>query len=371
MFDSSLWNDFIESSKGLKEDFRSFLILLSVSIIAILVSFLIFKIVSAVVRRFSGSSYTIIRKHLSLPFRMLLTVVCLNVAQTFTYFKTVDNQVVHKILYLALVFTIAYALMKITEFIRDVLYERFDITVANNLNERKIRTQIDFIQKAGSVFIIFIGIAIALMSFERVRQLGTSLIASAGIVSVIIGFAAQKSLANLLAGLQIAFTQPVRIEDVVVVEGEWGRIEEITLTYVVVRIWDSRRLIVPISYFLEKPFQNWTRTSSDLLGTVFLYADYSLPVDAIRMELVNILRRPDVQNLWDENKAIVQVTDATESTLQIRILVSAANSSDAFDLRCAVREHMIDFITKNYPDALPKKRVLDKISVNTDSRLHP
>jgi small-conductance mechanosensitive channel len=193
------------------------------------------------------------------------------------------------------------------------------------------------------------------MSFSRVRELGTSLLASAGIAGLIIGLAAQKSIANLLAGFQIAFTQPIRIDDVVVVENEWGRIEEITLTYVVVVIWDSRRLVLPISYFIEKPFQNWTRVSSDILGSVMIHADYSVPVDELRKELTRILNE-EGKKYWDGKVNSIQVTEATEKTIQIRALVSSVNSGSAWDLRCLVREKLIAFIQKNYPSSLPRIR---------------
>ncbi len=349
-------------STQISEHFYMAIILMAVMFIAFVASFLLFKIVSALVRRFSGSSYQLINKHLGLPVRLLLTVLALNVAQSFSYFDDLENTFVNKLIYLSLVSTLAYLLVKVTEFARDLLYERFNENTTNNLNERKIRTQLDFLQKAGSVFIVLIAISVALMSFDRVRELGTSLIASAGIASIIIGFAAQKSISNLLAGLQIAFTQPIRLDDGVVVEGEYGTVEEITLTYVVIKVWDSRRLILPISYFLEKPFQNWTRTSADLLGTVILYTDYSLPVDNIRKELTRILEQPAVMNLWDGRVAGVQVTDATESTMQLRILLSATDSGKAFDLRCLVREKMIVFITQNFPNALPKRRLSDNVN---------
>jgi small-conductance mechanosensitive channel len=169
----------------------------------------------------------------------------------------------------------------------------------------------------------------------------------------VIGFAAQKTLGNLLAGIQIAITQPIRIDDVVVVEGEWGRIEEITLTYVVVRIWDLRRLVLPIGYFLEKPFQNWTRVSADVLGTVYLVVDYTVPVDEIRAQLERIVRE---SNLWDRKVCGVQVTDASERGIEVRALVSAADSSKAWDLRCEVREKLIAFLQQNYPGSLPRVR---------------
>ncbi len=352
-------------------DFYNLLILLGIVIVVFFVSFLLFKLVSVLVRRISGSSYELIHKRLSFSFRLLITVISLNIAQGFTYFQSLNNYYVNKIMFILLILALAILLVKITEFIRDALYERFDIMTANNLSERKIRTQIDFLQKVGSVLIIFLAISAILMSFARVRELGTSLIASAGIASVIIGFAAQKSIANLLAGLQIAFTQPIRYDDVVIVENEWGRVEEITLTYVVIRIWDSRRLIVPISYFLEKPFQNWTRSSADLLGTVFLNTDYSLPVEAVRAELNNILADPEVKKLWDGRTAVVQVTDATENTMQVRILISAANSGNAFDLRCIIRERIIAYILKNYPTALPKHRLDNTVTMPQVSQPEP
>ncbi|MDH3556239.1 MAG: mechanosensitive ion channel family protein, partial [Deltaproteobacteria bacterium] len=175
----------------------------------------------------------------------------------------------------------------------------------------------------------------------------------AGIVGIIVGLAAQKSISTLFAGIQMAITQPIRIDDVVIVENEWGRIEEITLTYVVVRIWDLRRLIVPITYFLEKPFQNWTRISAEILGTVFLYVDYTVPVEAVRTELRRILENSP---LWDGQICLLQVTNATERTTELRAIISATDASNAWELRCEVREKLIGFIRQNYPDGLPKVR---------------
>jgi len=165
--------------------------------------------------------------------------------------------------------------------------------------------------------------------------------------------AAQRTIATFIAGLQIAVTQPIRVDDVVIVENEWGRIEEITLTYVVVRIWDLRRLVVPITYFIEKPFQNWTRVTADILGTVFIYVDYTVPIESIRAELQRILKSSE---LWDGKVCVLQVTNTSERTVELRALMSAADASTAWSLRCQVREKMVDFIQKNYPDALPKLR---------------
>jgi small-conductance mechanosensitive channel len=191
------------------------------------------------------------------------------------------------------------------------------------------------------------------MMFESVRQLGTNILASAGIAGIIVGFAAQRSIATLLAGLQIAITQPIRVDDVVIVENEWGRIEDITLTYVVVRVWDARRLVLPITYFIERPFQNWTRTSADLLATVFLHVDYRAPLDAIREELSRILHESPY---WDRRVNVLQVTEARERTMEIRALASAADASLAWDLRCEVREKLIQFLQAHHPESLPRVR---------------
>jgi small-conductance mechanosensitive channel len=205
---------------------------------------------------------------------------------------------------------------------------------------------------AVSVIAVFT-LASMLMVFDSVRQFGESILASAGIAGIVVGFAAQRSIATLLAGFQIALTQPIRVDDVVIVENEWGRIEDITLTYVVVRLWDLRRLVVPITYFIERPFQNWTRSSADILGTVFLYVDYSVPLDALRSELTRILK---ASRFWDGKVNVLQVTDAKERTMEVRALASAANASLAWDLRCQVREQLVDFLQRNYPESLPKLR---------------
>jgi small-conductance mechanosensitive channel len=192
------------------------------------------------------------------------------------------------------------------------------------------------------------------MTFEKVHQIGVSILAYAGIAGIIVGFAAQRSISTLIAGIQIAITQPIRIDDVVIVENEWGRIEEITLTYVVVRIWDQRRLIVPITFFIESPFQNWTRESAEILGTVFMYVDYRAPIDELRSELERIVAET---SLWDKRVAKIQVTNTTDKAIELRALVSAENSSNAWELRCTVREKLISFLQQNYPECLPMVRV--------------
>ncbi len=230
---------------------------------------------------------------------------------------------------------------------------RYDINAADNLQARKVYTQVHVLGKTIYVVISIFAVASVLMLFDEVRRLGTSLLASAGVVGIIAGFAAQRTIANLFAGFQVAMTQPIRIDDVVIVEGEWGRVEEITLTYVVVHIWDDRRLIVPLSYFIEKPFQNWTRASAHLLGSVFLWVDYTLPLELMRKATQQIV---EGSALWDKRFWNLQVTDANDKAMQIRVLATAADSSKAWELRCELREKLIAYIQANYPQSLPQVR---------------
>lgn len=207
------------------------------------------------------------------------------------------------------------------------------------------------IERIAVITVAFIFISIALMTIESVRQLGVSLLASAGVTGIIIGFAAQRSFGQVFSGIQIAFTQPIRLDDVVVIEGEWGRIEEINITYAVVKIWDERRLIVPIDYFLNNPIQNWTRTSSAILGTAMLYVSYELPVEPLRQELTRLVK--DNPN-WDGRVQNIQVTESKEWYKVLRVLVSSSNSSKNWDLRVEVREKLIDFINQNHPGSFAK-----------------
>ncbi|MGN2253437.1 mechanosensitive ion channel family protein [Frateuria sp. GZRe12] len=230
---------------------------------------------------------------------------------------------------------------------------RFPVNTENNLRARRVLTQARVLGRTGSVLLILIGLAACLMMIPGVRQIGTSLLASAGLAGLAVGLAAKPVLSNLIAGLQIAITQPIRLDDVVIIEGEWGRIEEITGTYVVVRIWDERRLVVPLNWFIENPFQNWTRTSSQLIGTVYLWLDYRVPLEPLREEVKRLCKEAPQ---WDGRVCVLQVTDATDRTLQIRILASSADSGSNFDLRCHVREGMIAFVQQNYPDSLPRMR---------------
>lgn len=250
---------------------------------------------------------------------------------------------------------ISWVLIVLIRTLKTAFLKRFDISIEDNLASRKVYTQINILEKVLIFIIILFALGMVLLSFESIKKIGIGLFASAGLAGIIIGLSAQKVVGSLLAGIQIAITQPFRIDDAVLVENEWGWIEEINLTYVVVRIWDKRRLVLPTTYFLEKPFQNWTRTSADIIGSVFLYVDYTISFQALRNELSRLLNKSD---LWDKKVNVLQVTDSKESTLELRILVSAKNSPTAWDLRVYIREKMIEFIQKNYPESLPRTRVL-------------
>jgi small-conductance mechanosensitive channel len=285
--------------------------------------------------------------------RLILPMLALILGTPALAISAEAQEVIQNCVSLALIGTIGYILVQFVNALAELVLERHDLGVADNREARAVYTQVMVLKKIAVGIIAVFAVASMLMVFDSIRQLGTAMIASAGVAGIVIGFAAQKSIGTLLAGFQIAMTQPIRIDDVVIVEGEWGRIEEITLTYVVVRIWDLRRLVVPITYFIEKPFQNWTRTSADILGSVFLQVDYGVPVDAVRQELTRILQ---ASPHWDRKVNVLQVTDVKERTLELRALASASDAGKAWDLRCEVREKLVAFVQKNYPGSLPRVR---------------
>ncbi len=232
---------------------------------------------------------------------------------------------------------------------------RYDLNAEDNIRARRVHTQLQLIRRLVIGFIVILDAGALLWSFDnpRIWHYGSGLLASAGVASLVLATAAKSTASNILAGLQIAFSEPIRIDDVVVVQGEWGRIEEITTSYVVIKIWDLRRLIVPLSYFIENSFQNWSRESTDILGTAFLYVDYSVPVEEVRAELERIVHP---HPLWDKKVCGLQVTNLSERTMELRCLMSSHNSSSNFDLRCDVREKMMAFLRDKYPEAFPTTR---------------
>ncbi|HEY4065029.1 MAG TPA: mechanosensitive ion channel domain-containing protein [Puia sp.] len=289
------------------------------------------------------------------PFSYFLPLLTFNFLLPLMKIKPGLSPALNKTVEILLAVSFANVLIGVIKVFEDYVYHSFDIQKADNLKERKIRTQLQFVRRLAISLIIILTICVILLSFNNLRKIGTGLLTGVGVGGIIIGFAAQKSLGNFLAGFQIAFTQPLRIDDVLVVEGEWGRVEEITLTYVVLNIWDQRRLILPINYFVEKPFQNWTRNTADIMGTVFLYLDYTIPLTPLRKELTRLL---ESNPLWDKRINVLQVTNTSEKTIEVRALMSASSSGNAFDLRCDVREGLITYVQEHYPDCFPVTRAI-------------
>jgi small-conductance mechanosensitive channel len=254
---------------------------------------------------------------------------------------------------LLLIFTFTWLLARAVHGLAKGVVRANPLAVADNLEARRIQTQTQVLSRVVQGMVWFVGAALMLVTFPAVREIGASLLASAGVLGIVAGFAARPVLGNIIAGLQIGISQPIRLDDVVIVEGEWGVIEKITGTYVVVRIWDDRRLIVPLQYWIEKPFQNWTRTSAELTGTVYLWVDYSMPLAPLREALQ---RACEASELWDRRLALLQVTEAGERAMQLRCLVTAASAAAAWDLRCHVRESLIEFMQQSYPHYLARQR---------------
>ena len=295
-------------------------------------------------------------KRIRFPLILLLVAIVLQIGlvkeNVFTS-PSLDAFIAHlrSLLY---VFSITWFIVVGIRIAKKRILRRFDVTLSDNLKARKYYTQFNILERILVAIVIVFALGIALMTFDGIREIGVSVITSAGIAGIILGLSAQKAIATLLAGIQIAITQPIRLDDVVIVEGEWGRIEEIRLTYVVVKIWDQRRMVLPTTYFIEKPFQNWTRNNSEILGTVFLHTDYNVPVNELRKELTRLL---ESTNLWDGKVNVLQVTDATEKSMELRALMSARDSGIAWDLRVYVREKLLEFLRINYPESLPVSRI--------------
>ncbi len=339
----STWRD-VAVSAGL---------LLAAVVAGTLVHWLLYAILRRVVHRATASWAERAVHYSKRPNRLIFPLVIISLMVPSLQLPARTLGILGHITSLLFIASIAYLLMSLIHVLRDFLLSRYDVRQADNLSARRIYTQVQVLEKVLFAVVLVTSVAFMLMTFDGVRQIGVSILASAGIAGIVLGLAAQQTLGTLLAGIQIAITQPIRLDDVVIVEGEWGWVEEITLTYVVVRIWDQRRLVLPITYFIETPFENWTRTSSDVLGTVLLYTDYTVPVEAIRTELGRLLQTTD---LWDGKVASVQVTECTPDVLGVRLLVSASDSGRAWDLRCLLREKMVDFVQENYPASLPRVR---------------
>lgn len=329
---------------------------------AILIGLLISAVLSLFLKKQTGQEIRFnfgqsLVRHLTTPVAFLVPFFLFNTLIPLLRMDQIFRSRIAKATEIALIIGFAWLLVRFVRVAQDVVRHKVNINQSDNLRQREIITQLIYVRRVVVGIIIILAIGAVLLTFDTLRKIGAGLLTSVGIGGIIIGFAAQRSLANLLAGLQIAFTQPIRIDDEVIVEGEFGRIEELTLTYVVVRIWDNRRLILPINYFIEKPFQNWTRKSTEILGTVYFYVDYNIPVDWVRQEFLKLVEN---NKLWDRRAAGLAVTDLKTDVMELRGVVSASNSGHAFDLRCQIREQLMKQIAERYPDSLPKTRAFLK-----------
>ncbi|HLU43958.1 MAG TPA: mechanosensitive ion channel domain-containing protein [Natronosporangium sp.] len=260
--------------------------------------------------------------------------------------------VLHGLL-LAIIASTAWLVVALLNVFSSGLLRRLEARTQDSGDARRVRTRLKLVHRVILAVVATLAVGIMLITFDEVRTVGVSLLASAGLVGVVVALAAQSMLGNFFAGLQVAFSDALRLDDVVVVEGHWGTIEEITLRHVVVKIWDERRLILPTSYFANNPFENWTKTDRQLLGVVELDVDWSVPLEEMRAELKRICEHSE---LWDRRLCKMEVTDATGGLIRVRAVASAANSSAQWGLRCLIREGLVTWLQRHHPEALPRTR---------------
>ncbi|TDB77665.1 mechanosensitive ion channel family protein [Micromonospora sp. KC723] len=337
---------------------RNYLVTIAAAAAAAAIALFVAAVVHRTIRRLGRRSLlmTELTEHVHRPFQVAATVLAAQLAVRFSTGYAVGTpwrQVVLHTLVLGVVAATAWLVAALLVVVEDTALARFRVDVPNNRHARRVRTQVVLLRRLTIAVIVVLAIGVMLMTFPAVRGIGAGLLTSAGVAGVVAALAAQSLLGNVIAGLQLAFSDAVRLDDVVVVEGEWGRIEELTLSYVVVQIWDDRRLILPTSYFTSTPFQNWTRTEAAVLGTAEFDVDWSIPVQAMREELRRLVESTD---LWDGRVCVLQVTDATGGLVKLRALVSAADAGSLWDLRCLVREHLVCWIRDQRPTALPRTR---------------
>jgi len=335
---------------------RSLLSLLGLAL-AVAGALVVHAIAFALLHRLAAKPQRVVEaslyRHARRPARWLLLLLALLVALPLVPLPELARLALQHVVSLGVIAACAWGVILATEVLADLIASRYRVDVADNLAARRIQTQVHVLRRVVTVVVVLVTLAVMLLTFPAARSIGASLLASAGLAGLVVGMAMRPTLASLIAGIQIALTQPIRLDDAVVVENEYGWIEEITSTYVVVRLWDLRRMVLPLTYFIEHPFQNWTRTTASLIGSVYLYVDYTAPVEAIRQELDRILR---ASPLWDGQTSALQVTNAKEQTLELRALAGARDAGAAWDLRCALREQLVAFLQANYPQCLPKTR---------------
>jgi small-conductance mechanosensitive channel len=330
-----------------------------VIVLSNLAHFVVFRVLRRREKESKDGQWHSVQQYLSHPARAIFLITCLLiVVPAVPQVPAGVQAIVRQSLVMALVVALGWFAVGCVYVFQAAILRKYDLSAENNIRARRIHTQFQLFRRILITFIVIVDVGGLLWTFNdpRIWHYGSGVLASAGIASIIVATAAKSTVANLLAGLQIALTEPIRIDDVVVVQGEWGRVEEINSAYVVIRLWDLRRLIVPLSYFIENSVQNWTRQSSDILGTAFLYVDYSIPVEDLRQQLNTIVH---ASPLWDKKVCGLQVTNLSERSMEVRCLVSSRNSSENFDLRCLVREQMTAWIQQNHPTAFPITRLAD------------
>jgi small-conductance mechanosensitive channel len=324
--------------------------------VAVGAALLAHRFIIGVLRRATAHrDQAVLLEHAERPAKWILLVVAVGIAERAAPLSPWLLAIWRQALGLAMPALIGWLAFEMVRATEALIEARADILVQDNLAARRRRTRVGILSRVIGVLILFLTLCMMLLSIPGVRNVGVTLMASAGLAGLAVGAAAQPALKNLIAGIQMAFTEPIRIDDVVIIAGEWGRIEDIRLTYVVVKVWDERRLVVPISKFLEEPFQNWTRNSSQLLGSVQLHLDPTADVGRLRKQLEQIVK---AQPLWDGRFFNLQVTELRPEAMEVRALMTAGDASKTFDLRCAVREAMMEFIARKMPEALPKYRLL-------------
>lgn len=344
---------------------RSWVFLIVLTVLMLAVAALVIVIVELIVR-LSAPHHpwtAVLLRHARRPLRLLLVVVAVWIAVDLAAPETRFSEAIDRALTIGVIGLFAWLLVETVDFAFEGAKSRFPIGAEATRGARRAHTQLTFLQRLVTVVIIVAAVSAGLLTFPEMQALGASLLASAGLAGIVAGLAAQSTLSNVFAGVQIAFSDAIRVDDIVIVEGEWGRIEEITLTYVVVRIWDDRRLVVPSTHFTSTPFENWTRTGSELLGSVELDLDWRVSPAAMRSRLSEIL---DGTPLWDRRVSVLQVADAVGGLVRVRILVSAADAGSLFDLRNYVREQLVEWVQLESPGAMPRTRVLmvDRASVD-------
>jgi small-conductance mechanosensitive channel len=322
--------------------------------------YVLFRVAERIARKPRTTVQASLLRHSRSPARVILSLIAILLVLPLVPVEPDYGEAIRHVIRVGTIASVAWLAIALTQVFEDVISARERTERWDDHTTRQVQTRVRLLRRVGLVLVGVVALAAILMTFSSVQHLGTSLLASAGIIGLVAGIAARPVLSNLIAGVQIALTQPIRIGDVVVVEGEWGKIEEIYTTYVVVKIWDLRRLVLPLSYFIERPFQNWTRRTDNLLATVFLYADYTVPVEVVRQELHRVLL---ASNLWDGTVWRLQVTKMTAQTVELRAMISATDSDNAWDLQCHVREKLIEFMQTHIPGSLPKTREVAQGSV--------